>query len=135
MPYLPDSVTAALISGSFVVLATWLTWRIKKADQRVDATAMGLEAQLLGWNNYATSLRARISDLEADLRNYSVRFDALQIKLAAAEGRANVLEQQLAVSTREADHLKGLVRQAGIDVTNLRLRPEHIKPEGDGGCC
>lgn len=126
-----DSLTAALISGTFAVLAAWLTWRIRKADQRVDVAAMGLEAQLIGWNNYATSLRARIVDLEDDLEKYSIRFNELQLKLSAAENRAVTLERQLIVSTQEAEHLKSLVKQAGIDITNMGIGLQQTpKPEG-----
>lgn len=92
---------------------------------------MGLEAQLIGWNNYATSLRARIVDLEDDLEKYSIRFNELQLKLSAAENRAVTLERQLIVSTQEAEHLKSLVKQAGIDITNMGIGLQQTpKPEG-----
>lgn len=90
MALLDPNVLAAAVTGAGVVVAAWISVGVKRRMGKEDAAAVGLAAQLGGWNTYTGHLQGRVTVLEE-------RDVECQRRLAAVESENETLRAESAV--------------------------------------
>ena len=106
-----DSIWAAIISGTLVLIGVILTVRTKYTERKADQVAVALASQLSGWDTYSKSLRLRITDLENDNTRLSNTITDLREKNDDLESRCEDYQAEVAKLNRENNDLKHLLQQ------------------------